>query len=98
MHCGESALLHCDGVDIFVISIRHQAFGTELFTAFGVDLPPTDSSSSSRSTTSTLRYRPIASEIVYTSPPGALTMDPREVTYSSALTEKRYPWVEDPWT
>ena len=35
--CGDGALLDCDGIDVVVISVRHQAFGTELFTAFGVD-------------------------------------------------------------
>lgn len=97
VHCGESALLHCGGIDVSVISIRHQAFGTELFTAFGID-PTTYRLLVVKSINHfNAAYGPIASEIVYTSPPGALTFDPREVHYEHALTEKRYPWVDDPW-
>jgi microcystin degradation protein MlrC len=96
--CGDSALLECDGIDVVVISNRHQAFGTELFTAFGVDpggyrLIVVKSINHFRAA-----YGPLASEIVYTSPPGALTFDPRQVSYARALTDNRYPWVDDPWT
>lgn len=95
--CGDSALLHSNGVDITVISVRHQAFGTELFTAFGADPAAYRLLVVKSINHFNAAYGPIASEIVYTSPPGALTSDPREVVYKRALTEKRYPWVDDPW-
>lgn len=96
--CGDSALLQCNGIDIAVISNRHQAFGTELFTAFGVD--PADYRLIVLKSINhfTAAYGPLASEIVYTSPPGALTFDPRKVAYTHAITNNRYPWVQDPWT
>ena len=95
--CGDSALLECDGVDIVVISNRHQAFGLELFTAFGVD-PGTYRFICVKSINHfNAAYGPIASEIVYSSPPGALVMDPRKVPYEHADVAGRYPWVEDPW-
>ena len=95
--CGDSALLECDGVDIVVISNRHQAFGTELFTAFGVD-PSTYRFICVKSINHfNAAYGPIASEIVYSSPPGALVMDPRKVPYERADVAGRYPWVDDPW-
>lgn len=95
--CGDSALLGCEGVDIVVISNRHQAFGTELFTAFGVD-PSTYRLICVKSINHfNAAYGPIASEIVYSSPPGALVMDPRKVSYKHADVARRYPWVDDPW-
>lgn len=97
VHCGDSALLSCAGIDITVISIRHQAFGTELFTAFGVDPTGYRIVVVKSINHFNAAYGPIASEVVYTSPPGALTFDPREVPYTHARTSERYPWVTDPW-
>lgn len=97
VHCDDSALLHCEGIDIAVISVRHQAFGTELFTAFGVDPTRYRLIVVKSINHFNAAYAPIASEVVYTSPPGALTFDPREVSYKHALTERRYPWADDPW-
>ena len=37
MPMGDAACLEIDGVDVIVTSIRDQAFGLELFTAFGID-------------------------------------------------------------
>ncbi len=96
--CGDSALLECDGIDIVVISVRHQAFGTELFTAFGVDPGDYRLVVVKSINHFNAAYGPIASEVVYTSPPGALTFDPRQVHYTRAMTHNRYPWVQDPWT
>jgi microcystin degradation protein MlrC len=96
--CGDSALLDCDGIEVTVISNRHQAFGTELFTAFGVDPGAYRLIVVKSINHFTAAYAPLAAEIVYTSPPGALTFDPREVSYERALTASRYPWVADPWS
>ena len=95
--CGDSALLDCGGVDVTVISNRHQAFGLELFTAFGVDPGRYRLVCVKSINHFNAAYGPIASEIVYTSPPGALVFDPRQVSYAHADTARRYPWVEDPW-
>ena len=95
--CGDSALLQCDGIDVTVISARHQAFGTELFTEFGVDPGDYRLIVVKSINHFNAAYGPLASEVVYTSPPGALTFDPRQVTYTRAMTENRYPWVQDPW-
>jgi microcystin degradation protein MlrC len=95
--CGDSALLDCGGVDVVVISLRHQAYGTELFTAFGVD--PADYRLLVVKSINHFNaaFGPIASEIVYTSPPGTLVSDPRQVPYTMVDTSRRYPWVDDPW-
>jgi microcystin degradation protein MlrC len=95
--CGDSALLDCGGVDVAVISNRHQAFGIELFTGFGVDPGDYRLVCVKSINHFNAAYGPIASEIVYTSPPGALVFDPRQVSYRYADTARRYPWVEDPW-
>ena len=96
--CGDSALLECDGIDVVVISVRHQAFGTELFTAFGVDPGDYRLLVVKSINHFNAAYGPLAAEVVYTSPPGALTFDPRQVHYTRAMTQNRYPWVQDPWT
>jgi microcystin degradation protein MlrC len=95
--CGNSALLDCGGVDVVVISQRHQAFGTELFTAFGVDPASYRLLVLKSINHFNAAFGPLASEIVYSSPPGALDMDFRRVPYRFADTAHRYPWVEDPW-
>ena len=95
--CGDSALFECEGVDIVVISNRHQAFGTELFTAFGVDPGKYRFICVKSINHFNAAYGPIASEIVYSSPPGALVMDPRKVPYEHADVACRYPWTDDPF-
>ncbi len=95
--CGDSALLDCDGIDVTVISNRHQAFGTELFSAFGVDPASYRLIVVKSINHFASAYAPLAAAIVHMSPPGALTFDPREVSYAHALTATRYPWVSDPW-
>ena len=94
--CGDAALLDCGGVEVVVISNRHQAFGTELFTAFGVDPSNYRLVCVKSINHFNAAYGPIASEIVYTSPPGTLVSDPRQVPYKNVET-RRFPWVEDPW-
>jgi len=37
MPLGDAACLDVDGIDVVVVSLRDQAFGLELFTAFGID-------------------------------------------------------------
>ena len=95
--CGDSALLECDGIDVVVISARQQAFGTELFTAFGVD--PSDYRLLVLKSINHFNaaFGPLASRIVYTSPPGTLVFDPRQVDYKNVDTSNRYPWASDPW-
>lgn len=95
--CGDSAFLDCGGVDVAVISNRHQAFGTELFTAFGADPRSYRLIVVKSINHFNAAYGPLASDVIYTSPPGALTFDPREIRYEHALTEARFPWVDDPW-
>jgi microcystin degradation protein MlrC len=95
--CGDSALLECEGVDVVVISNRHQAFGIELFTAFGVDPAAYRFICVKSINHFNAAYAPIASEIVYSSPPGALVMDPRKVPYEHADVASRYPWTDDPF-
>jgi microcystin degradation protein MlrC len=94
--CGDAACLTCDGVDIIVESVRQQVFGLEVLTAFGIsplerDLIVVKSTNHFRTA-----FEPVASEILYMSAPGALTLDFRSIAYRRMNTRK-YPFVEDPW-
>ena len=95
--CGDSALLECDGIDVVVISAHQQAFGIELFAAVGVD--PSDYRLLVVKSINHFNaaFGPLASQIVYTSPPGTLVFDPRQVDYKNVDTSNRYPWASDPW-
>ena len=92
---GDAACLEVGGVDVIVVSVREQAFGLELFTAFGLDpaarrLLVLKSANHFRAA-----YDRIAQDVLYVEAPGALPGDPRRVTYTRMATDK-FPWVDDP--
>jgi microcystin degradation protein MlrC len=93
---GAGACLTCEGIDIIVGSDRHQVFGTELFTEFGVEPADRDLLVVKSSNHFRAAYAPIASEIVYMSAPGALGFDFGSMPYKR-LDKNKYPIVDDPW-
>lgn len=97
MPCGDCAYLECDGVGIVVTSTRQQAFGVELFTSFGVDPASKSLLVLKSSNHFNAAYAPLAAEVIYMAPPGALIADPRDVPYTKVDLRLRYPHVEDPW-
>ena len=97
MPCGDCALLACDGVDIVVTSSRTQAFGVELFTSFGVDPASKSLLVLKSSNHFSAAYAPLAAEVIFMAPPGALIADPRDVPYTNVDLQRRYPHVDDPW-
>ena len=95
MPLGDAACLDVDGIDVVVVSLRDQAFGLELFTAFGIDpaakrLLVLKSANHFRAA-----YDPIASDVVYVDAGGALPADPRDVAYTR-FDRHAFPWIDDP--
>jgi microcystin degradation protein MlrC len=95
MPVGDAACLAIAGIDVVVVSQRDQAFGLELFTAFGVDparkrLLVLKSANHFRAA-----YDPIAAEVLYVDAGGALPSDPRDIPYT-AFDRVAWPWLDDP--
>jgi microcystin degradation protein MlrC len=95
MPLGDAACLDVDGIDVIVVSLRDQAFGLELFTAFGIDpaakrLLVLKSANHFRAA-----YDPIAAEVLYVDAGGALPADPRDIPYTR-FNRQAFPWIEDP--
>jgi len=94
--CGDCACLSCGGVDIVVSSMRQQAVGLDVFTAFGIDPSQRQLLIVKSMNHFYAAFAPIATEVVYMSSPGALNLDPRAISYQHVDTLK-FPWVDDPW-
>ena len=95
MPLGDAACLDVEGIDVVVVSLRDQAFGLELFTAFGIDpaakrLLVLKSANHFRAA-----YDPIASDVVYVDAGGTLPADPRDVAYTR-FDRHAFPWIDDP--
>jgi microcystin degradation protein MlrC len=92
---GDAAWLEVGGVDVIVVSRRDQAFGLELFTAFGID--PREKRILVLKSANHFRaaYDPIASEVLYVDAGGTLPTDPRAVPYTR-FDRRSYPWIDDP--
>jgi microcystin degradation protein MlrC len=93
---GAAACLEVGGVDVVVTTVREQAFGLELFTAFGIDprakrLLVLKSANHFRAA-----YDRIAQEVLYADAGGALASDPRAVPYTR-FDRQAFPWIEDPF-
>ena len=93
--CGDSVCLLCDGIHIIVNSVRTQVFNPGVFTAFGLDLKDFKALIVKSIFHFYAAFRPIASDIILMSPPGALNANFTEVPYQKAKTDK-YPWLDNP--
>jgi microcystin degradation protein MlrC len=95
MPVGDAAMLDVGGIDVVVVSRRDQAFGLELFTAFGVD-PSTKQVLVLKSANHfRAAYDPIASEVLYVDAGGALPADPRDNPFTR-FNRQAFPWIDDP--
>lgn len=94
MPLGDAAHLDIDGIDVIVTSLRDQAFGLDLFTAFGID--PTEKRLIVVKSANHFRaaFDPIASDVFYVDAGGALPSDPRDIPYTK-FDRRAYPWLED---
>ncbi len=94
---GAAACLRCPGeIDVVVASRRDQAFGTELFTAFGLN--PRDKRLLVLKSTNhfAAAYAPLAAAILHVDTPGTLPADPRALAFLQAPVGRLYPWNPDP--
>jgi microcystin degradation protein MlrC len=91
----DAACLHVDGIDVIVVSLRDQAFGLELFTAFGVD--PRDKRLLVVKSANHFRaaFDTIARDVIYVDAGGALPSDPCAIPYTR-FDLQAFPWLDDP--
>ena len=92
---GDAAWLEIDGVDVIAVSRRDQAFGIELFTAFGIDpasrrLLVLKSANHFRAA-----FDPLAADVIYVDAGGSLPADPRDVPYTR-FDRNAFPWLLNP--
>ncbi len=96
MDCGDSAALHCQGIDIIVNSRRGQVFSPVVFSNFGID-PRSKRLLVVKSTQHFYAgFAPIADEIIYMAGPGAIPPIFTQIPYQRADLRK-YPWIDDPF-
>ena len=94
--CGDSAALHCRGIDIIVNSKRSQTFSPDVFRNLGLD-PLQKRLLVVKSTQHFYAgFAPIASEVIYMAGPGAIAPRFTEIPYQRADLRK-YPWLDDPF-
>jgi microcystin degradation protein MlrC len=93
---GDVVALHCRGIDLVVSSERCQCFAPSIFSDMGIDparkrvLIPKSSQHFYGA------FAPIAADIIYMAAPGAVTPNPRTLTYRRLNTAALYPWTENP--
>jgi len=93
--CGNSAALHCNGIDIIVNSKRTQVLSPEVFSNFGID-PMQKRILIVKSTQHFYAgFSPLEGEILYMAAPGAIAPRFTEIPYQRANLHK-FPWLADP--
>jgi microcystin degradation protein MlrC len=81
---GDVAVVQIDGVKVVLNSHRTQAFGTNLFTQFGIDLAETKLIVVKSSQHFHAKFGPIASDVIYVETPGVMPADFRSLPYKRA--------------
>jgi microcystin degradation protein MlrC len=93
---GDVVALRCGGIDIVVSTERSQCFAPSIFTDLGID-PEVRRLLVVKSVQHFYSaFAPIAGEVIYMAAPGAVTPDPRLITYRRIDTRRFYPWADDP--
>ena len=94
--CGDSAALHCRGIDIIVNSERCQVLSPTVFSNFGID-PQSKRLLVVKSTQHFYAgFAPIAAKIIYMAGPGAIPPRFTEIPYQR-VDLRKYPWLDDPF-
>lgn len=96
MEMGASALIRANGIDIVLVSKRNQVYGTDFFTNMGVDLTQKRFVIVKSSQHFYAAFSPIATEVIYCAPPGALQPDLTKVAYKR-IDMNKFPVVDNPW-
>jgi len=85
---GDSALIECDGVYVVINSNRTQAFGTDLFTQFGLDLAQMQIVVVKSSQHFYASYSKIAKKVIYVESPGTVTQDLKSLPFKKIRLPK----------
>jgi microcystin degradation protein MlrC len=83
-------------VDVIVTTRRGQVLGTEVFTAFGIDLAAKQVVVVKSIQHFYAAYAPVAAEVVYMAAPGAVAPIMEAIPLVRADLHK-FPWVDDPF-
>ena len=81
---GDVALVRIGGVRVVLNTERTQAFGTDLFTQFGVDLASTRIVVVKSSQHFHAQFGPIAAKVIYVETPGTVTQRLANLPYRKA--------------
>lgn len=96
--CGPSVWVETpDGIDLVLISLRHQAYGIDLFTGLGIDLASKRAIVVKSSQHFYASFAPIAQQVLYVDTPGLLRSDFENIPYQRRSLNY-WPRVDDPWT
>ena len=95
--CGSSAWVQtADGIDLVLISIRHQGYGTDLFTGLGIDLTAKRAIVVKSTQHFHAAFAPLAQQVLYVDTPGLLRSDFEHMDYRHRSLNY-WPRVDDPW-
>jgi len=95
--CGPSVWVSTDdGIDLVLISIRQQVYGTDMFTGLGVDLAAKRAIVVKSSQHFHAAFAPLASEVLYVETPGLLRSDFEAIPYRFR-NPLYFPRVADPF-
>ena len=81
---GDTAVIAIGGIKVVMITRRSQAFGTDLFTQFGIDLTETRLVVVKSSQHFHAKYGPVAKKVIYVDTPGSCPIDFSTVPYAKA--------------
>jgi microcystin degradation protein MlrC len=84
------------GVDLLLTSVRTQIFGTDAFTGIGITLADKRAVIVKSTQHFHAEFAPLASEVLYVTTPGAMTMDFASIPYRVRSTSY-WPRVADPF-
>jgi microcystin degradation protein MlrC len=95
--CGPSAWVQtADGIDLVLTSIRHQGYGTDLFTGLGIDLEAKRAIVVKSTQHFHAAFAPLAQQVLYVDTPGLLRSDFENIEYQRR-SPRYWPRVDDPW-
>jgi microcystin degradation protein MlrC len=93
---GPAALVELGGVRVVLNSIRQQVFDTACFEAFGIDLRTCRIVVVKSQQHFYARFAPLASQVIYATPPGSTNLDLQTVTLKN-VPRPIYPLDEPPF-
>ncbi len=90
MALGDCALVEADGIEIVLVTLRHQAMGVDLFTQLGCDPSAKKLVVVKSAQHFYAAFAPIARHVIYASGPGSVALDFTSLPYSN-VRRPRWP-------